>query len=406
MPTILTWNYVGTHCAETGTEEPQRVYPGDIGLDDVFGEVVIKSMTDGSLIVEYSDGDEKVTTERTVGHIRAKESRAQQHAAPATGRPRQASGGLYSFFGAAGREASPLVEPKKKQLASNAKGLGKTVQQPAAGKAPPAKKKTAAKQPTAAKTPTATEKAAGKRKAGADGQEELEQEQQVNNPVAMLLGDAYAASSSDEEDEVAQKRAKPGTVSLRAMSTEDMAAYKHAKYAQTQKDKQENWRQEFSLWLKVDPKAGFHCSVCFGAKIKAGDKFCTTGYGWIGEGADKQLVPIPSHQKLVLHETQESHKLNMKSSTASDTKARAPQSRALHPTGPRPAPFSALQCIPAVLPITVNQDQRVHSVGHLRGRAVRTHRAHGAHRGRAAACDKRHVQPARASARQRRCHLL
>ena len=63
MPTLLTWNYVCVHCAEAGTEEPQRLYPGDIGLDDVFGEVVIKSMTGGSLVVEYSDGDEKVTKE-------------------------------------------------------------------------------------------------------------------------------------------------------------------------------------------------------------------------------------------------------------------------------------------------------------------------------------------------------
>ena len=174
MPTLLTWNYVGVHCAEAGTEEPQRLYPGDIGLDDVFGEVVIKSMTGGSLVVEYSDGDEKVTKERTVGHIRAKEGRAQQRAAPATGRPRQARGGIHNFFGAAGGEASPQAVPKK-QLAPNAKGLGRTVQQPATGKAPAAKKTTAAKQPAAAKTPTAIAKAAGKRKAGADadGQEEI-----------------------------------------------------------------------------------------------------------------------------------------------------------------------------------------------------------------------------------------
>ena len=221
MPTLLTWNYVGVHCAEAGTEEPQRLYPGDIGLDDVFGEVVIKSMTGGSLVVEYSDGDEKVTKERTVGHIRAKEGRAQQRAAPATGRPRQARGGIHNFFGAAGGEASPQAEPKHK-LASNAKGLGRMVQQPAIGKAPAAKKKSAAKQPTAAKSPTATAKSAGKRKAGADadGQEELEQEQQLN-PVAMLLGDAYAVSSSDEEGEIAPKRTKPGAVSVRAMSAED-----------------------------------------------------------------------------------------------------------------------------------------------------------------------------------------
>ena len=169
MPTLLTWNYVGVHCAEAGTEEPQRLYPGDIGLDDVFGEVVIKSMTGGSLVVEYSDGDEKVTKERTVGHIRAKEGRAQQRAAPATGRPRQARGGIHNFFGAAGGEASPQAVPKK-QLAPNAKGLGRTVQQPATGKAPAAKKTTAAKQPAAAKTPTAIAKAAGKRKAGAGAQ--------------------------------------------------------------------------------------------------------------------------------------------------------------------------------------------------------------------------------------------
>ena len=84
------------------------------------------------------------------------------------------------------------------------------------------------------------------------------------------------------------------------------------------------------------------------ASLKAADKFCTTGYGWVGEGEDRTLVPIPSHQKLVLHETQESHKVNMRKSTASDTKARAPQSDALHPTVPRPAPFAALHAIPVL----------------------------------------------------------
>ena len=326
MPTLLTWNYDGDHLAAGNKEEPQRVYPGDIGLDDVFGEVVILSMTGGRLLVEYSDGDKKVTNERTVGHIRAKENRVQQRAAPAVGRPRQAKGDLLNFFGAAGREASPLAEPKKK-LAPNAKGLGRTVQQPATGKTPAANKQ-------AAKKPATANKLTGKRKAGADagGQEELLQEQEAN-PLAMLLGDAYAASSSEEEEETpAQMRAQPGTLSLRAMSTEHMAAYKHSKYAQTQKDKQEKWRAEFSLWLKVDPVHGFHCALCFGASLKAADKFCTTGYGWVGEGEDRTLVPIPSHQKLVLHEMQESHKLNMRKSTASDTKARAPQSHALHPT--------------------------------------------------------------------------
>ena len=222
MPTLLTWNYDGDHLAAGNKEEPQRVYPGDIGLDDVFGEVVILSMTGGRLLVEYSDGDKKVTNERTVGHIRAKENRVQQRAAPAAGRPRQAKGDLLNFFGAAGREASPLAEPKKK-LAPNAKGLGRTVQQPATGKTPAANKQ-------AAKKPTTANKLTGKRKAGADagGQEELLQEQEAN-PLAMLLGDAYAASSSEEEEETpAQMRAQPGTLSLRAMSTEHMAAYKHS----------------------------------------------------------------------------------------------------------------------------------------------------------------------------------
>jgi hypothetical protein len=72
---------------------------------------------------------------------------------------------------------------------------------------------------------------------------------------------------------------------------------------------QEEWRKEF-CWLKIDPEKGLHCGSCINSTIKRADKLSTKGYGYIGEGAERVLQPIPSRQKLVEHDGSEEHKLN------------------------------------------------------------------------------------------------
>ena len=62
-------------------------------------------------------------------------------------------------------------------------------------------------------------------------------------------------------------------------------------------------------------RIGLHCSVCVGGRINGKDKLSTTGYGWIGEGAERVLAPVVSLQKLLLHESTEAHKINMQKCT-------------------------------------------------------------------------------------------
>ena len=140
MPTTLSWTYVGGHQVDTDNGDVQRLKAGDVGIDDILGEVTIVSLSGGDLIVETGEKDADgslVQKQRTCGHIRAKINGPAPAARLApTGRPGQAKGGMYQFLGAAGASASPTLQaPKLKGKA--AKGFGRP-KRGAAAKAPAA----------------------------------------------------------------------------------------------------------------------------------------------------------------------------------------------------------------------------------------------------------------------------
>ena len=140
MPTTLSWTYVGGHQVDTDNGDVQRLKEGDVGIDDILGEVTIVSLSGGDLIVETGEKDADgslVQKQRTCGHIRAKINGPAPAARLApTGRPGQAKGGMYQFLGAAGASASPTLQaPKLKGKA--AKGFGRP-KRGAAAKAPAA----------------------------------------------------------------------------------------------------------------------------------------------------------------------------------------------------------------------------------------------------------------------------
>ena len=91
MPTTLTWTYIGKdQTNEKG--DVQRCKAGDIGIDDMLGEVTVVSLDAGDLILETGEKDDEgkpLQKRRTAGHIKAKEAVREAPArAAATGRPR------------------------------------------------------------------------------------------------------------------------------------------------------------------------------------------------------------------------------------------------------------------------------------------------------------------------------
>ena len=173
--------------------------------DDILGKVTIVSMKSGDLIVETGEVDsdgKPMQQPRTFGHIRAKSNATVTvERAAATGRPGQAKGGIFHFFGAAGAAASPTVQrPKRK-----GKGLGKTM-------------------PAASAPEVSAPAAAGKRKAPAED----------NSGILAQLGAQHADSTDDEGEEAgpSQKRVKGGSVSIRKMDSEQKSEYSNAKYHQ------------------------------------------------------------------------------------------------------------------------------------------------------------------------------
>jgi hypothetical protein len=144
MPTTFSWTYEG----DEGDEEAdgvQRLVPGDVGIDDEEGEVVVLSMDGADLVCEYVDkGGDKVRERLPAARIRAKERRSAPARKEPTGRPGQAKDGIFQFFGAAGQASTP-PPAKDKAKGKAAKGFGKPKASGKAGKkasAPDAAKRT------------------------------------------------------------------------------------------------------------------------------------------------------------------------------------------------------------------------------------------------------------------------
>ena len=129
MPTLLSWDYDGRTIEFHGV---QRSYPGEIGIDDILGEVILIGLDSGDLEVEYTEADgKKVVRKRTFGLIRAKASHDPKPQRQPTGRPGQPKNGIFQFLGPAGTAASPTPQQPKKK----GKALGKPVAKRAAAAA-------------------------------------------------------------------------------------------------------------------------------------------------------------------------------------------------------------------------------------------------------------------------------
>ena len=86
----------------------------------------------------------------------------------------------------------------------------------------------------------------------------------------------------------------------------------HCAYVTRKEGTQDAYMAKYS-WLGIDPKLGYHCTICINSVLKSGDKLSTTGYGWTGEGDERVCVPIPAAQKLTRHQRpDEPHDLNVK----------------------------------------------------------------------------------------------
>ena len=133
--------------------------------------------------------------------------------------------------------------------------------------------------------------------------------------VQTLLGAEYADMSDEDGQAPAPAPAEQPKVQFSKKSAEEKAAYKAAQY-QARKDKhQDDWFVTYGSWLAKDALRGAHCKFCITSTVKAADKLSSTGYGFIGEGAERTLVPIPTEQKLKEHAARDQHKYNVRQAT-------------------------------------------------------------------------------------------
>jgi hypothetical protein len=100
MPTTLSWTYEGDK-GDMEAERVQRLAPGDVGIHDDKGEVVVIGMDGTNLVCEWFANGEQVRERLTAAGMRAKEMRAAPVQKAATGRPKQPKDGIFHFLGTA-----------------------------------------------------------------------------------------------------------------------------------------------------------------------------------------------------------------------------------------------------------------------------------------------------------------
>ena len=73
MPSIFTWDYDGGEDGSPDAERrgKQRVYAGDLVLDDVLGQGKFVRFDGPDVVVEFGSGETKHEKPRTKGHVRA-----------------------------------------------------------------------------------------------------------------------------------------------------------------------------------------------------------------------------------------------------------------------------------------------------------------------------------------------
>ena len=147
------------------------------------------------------------------------------------------------------------------------------------------------------------------------------------------LGADYASDSDSNQDgdadgggtagaggsnEPAKKKARTaGSVGFRAMDLFGRSNYKRGKYEQAKAAAQDDWFVTYGSWLTKNALYGAHCKFCLPSKRAPGDKLSTTGHAFAPavDGGEQVALPIPSEQKLKLHEAHELHKYNVERAT-------------------------------------------------------------------------------------------
>ena len=316
MPTLLTWIYSG---GSEGSQEAARrgeqlAYPGDEVVSDELGGGKVVRLDGGALVCAFKEGDEMVERGLQPGSVYAMASRERRvpRVAP-TGR--EQSRGTTSLLGLLGAQNNPPPVASGKR--PRGRGLGKST----AG-ASSSGTRAVPSRATAAAT-NAPKDAADAANEGAGGPSGL---------LSGLLADYSSDSASDGDNNTAspaatsapsvgnsaKKRAAAGNVSFKALSASAQAEYRHQQY-ESRKDqaKQDlltapylHSVQNEGGWLVKDSARGWHCRVCVGKLTRPNDKL-STGYGYEGSGEVKLLVPIPSSQKLSIHDSHPRHKLNI-----------------------------------------------------------------------------------------------
>ena len=73
MPSSFSWNFEGGADGSPDAERrgKQRVYAGDLVLDDVLGQGKFVRFDGPDVVVEFGSGETKHEKPRTKGHVRA-----------------------------------------------------------------------------------------------------------------------------------------------------------------------------------------------------------------------------------------------------------------------------------------------------------------------------------------------
>ena len=295
MPTLWKWTFCeGIRTKGRGGE--QRAFAGDsvVVVEPDLGVCTLDHIGGAGesaiMYVKHGSGDSFDIEEVAVANVYAVANRPERLDPEKTGR--RATGhvaDIASMFGTAVL-APTLVDGQVGGGRGRGRGRGG-----AFGKKRPAARGSSA-------PPTARQRTA-------------EEAEEPVETLQSLLGAEYADTSDEEGPVPAPAPAERPKVQYKNRSTEDKAAYKAAKY-QARKDKmQDDWFVTYGSWLAKDELHGTHCRFCITSTLKAADKFSSTGYGFIGEGAERTLVPIPSEQKLNEHAARDQHKLNVRRAT-------------------------------------------------------------------------------------------
>jgi hypothetical protein len=72
-PSMYKWDYVGgdDDSPEAARRGEQRVYAGDLVMDDVFGQGQFVRFEGSNIVIEFGSGETMEQKDRTKGHVRA-----------------------------------------------------------------------------------------------------------------------------------------------------------------------------------------------------------------------------------------------------------------------------------------------------------------------------------------------